>query len=427
MIGGLIKTNRIAALAGAGVIAGALSVSPAQAADLGGDCCADLEERVATLEATTARKGNRKVSLTISGWVNSAVMIWDDGVDTDAYALSDNGATLGSRVTFAGDAKINHDWSAGYNITIEVQSADPFLGDFLSGSGNLGASQANDDGSNNFSVLYSYMWIKSERYGELALGKQSQATDNISIVDLSGTLFSGNNVLFRGNSFATTNSLWAFAVGCSGIGTDCHGEPSNVLKYTTPTFSGFTLSASWGEDDFYDVAVKYAGEFGDFKVGAAGGYSVWNGGDKLRTTGLAAPSESELLEFGASIMHTPTGIFVSGTYSNHKSDNANVEVLDNDAWYIKAGIKQRWNSLGATAIYGEYARYADGFDASGFGLDAADQSAVDRYGVGVHQWIDAAAMQVYFNWTHLEVDGSNGTFVDGEELDTFTLGGVIFF
>ena len=40
------------------------------AADLGGDCCADLEERVAVLEATTARKGNRKVSLNISGWVN---------------------------------------------------------------------------------------------------------------------------------------------------------------------------------------------------------------------------------------------------------------------------------------------------------------------------------------------------------------------
>jgi hypothetical protein len=28
----------------------------------GGDCCADLEERIAELEATTAKKGNRKVS-----------------------------------------------------------------------------------------------------------------------------------------------------------------------------------------------------------------------------------------------------------------------------------------------------------------------------------------------------------------------------
>ncbi|WP_334148124.1 hypothetical protein [Hyphomicrobium sp.] len=40
------------------------------AADLGGDCCADLEERIAELEATTARKGNRKVSLEVYGHVN---------------------------------------------------------------------------------------------------------------------------------------------------------------------------------------------------------------------------------------------------------------------------------------------------------------------------------------------------------------------
>ena len=55
-------------VAGAAV---ALSVAaPARAADLGGNCCADLEERIAELEATTARKGNRKVSLEVSGFVN---------------------------------------------------------------------------------------------------------------------------------------------------------------------------------------------------------------------------------------------------------------------------------------------------------------------------------------------------------------------
>ena len=38
-------------------------------------------ERISELEATTARKGNRKVSLTISGWVNEAVFFWDDGTE----------------------------------------------------------------------------------------------------------------------------------------------------------------------------------------------------------------------------------------------------------------------------------------------------------------------------------------------------------
>ena len=47
-----------------------MGVGSVRAADLGGNCCADLEERIAELEATTARKGNRKMSLTITGQVN---------------------------------------------------------------------------------------------------------------------------------------------------------------------------------------------------------------------------------------------------------------------------------------------------------------------------------------------------------------------
>ncbi|MDX2204604.1 MAG: porin, partial [Hyphomicrobiaceae bacterium] len=50
-------------MAAAGLLVGGMSMGTAKAADLGGDCCADLEERVADLEATTVRKGNRKVSL----------------------------------------------------------------------------------------------------------------------------------------------------------------------------------------------------------------------------------------------------------------------------------------------------------------------------------------------------------------------------
>ena len=56
---------------------------PAQAADLGGDCCADLEERIAELEATTARKGNRNVSLTVTGFTSAAVLFWDDGEESN--------------------------------------------------------------------------------------------------------------------------------------------------------------------------------------------------------------------------------------------------------------------------------------------------------------------------------------------------------
>lgn len=98
---------------------GATLTTPAVAADLGGNCCADLEERIAELESTTARKGNRKVSLTISGWINEALFAWDDGTQHNAY-LGTN-LVEQSRVKFIGEAKIDKEWSGGYVLEIAVQ------------------------------------------------------------------------------------------------------------------------------------------------------------------------------------------------------------------------------------------------------------------------------------------------------------------
>ena len=80
MFGGLTKTSsRIAIAAALGMTFWGYAMStPVKAADLGGDCCADLEERVAELEATTVRKGNKKVSVTISGWVVKTMNWYDE-------------------------------------------------------------------------------------------------------------------------------------------------------------------------------------------------------------------------------------------------------------------------------------------------------------------------------------------------------------
>ena len=89
----------------------------AKAADLGGDCCSDLEERVAELEATTARKGNRKVSLTISGQVTTALMAWDNGASSDVYVV-DPPTAGGTLFNLTGSAKISPSLSAGFHIQI---------------------------------------------------------------------------------------------------------------------------------------------------------------------------------------------------------------------------------------------------------------------------------------------------------------------
>ena len=95
-------------------------VEPARAADLASDCCADLEERVAELERMAVRKGNRKVSLEISGLVNQALLGWYDGKDADVYEVTnDNERT---RFKFKGKAKIDKEWEAGYLFEIGIRT-----------------------------------------------------------------------------------------------------------------------------------------------------------------------------------------------------------------------------------------------------------------------------------------------------------------
>src|SRR5690606_26223231 len=82
---------------------GAIQAVPAAAADIEADCCSDLEERIAELESVAAERGNRKVSVTISGYVNETVMGWDDGVMRDAYILT------------------NEDWQDRFRISGQAQ------------------------------------------------------------------------------------------------------------------------------------------------------------------------------------------------------------------------------------------------------------------------------------------------------------------
>ncbi len=100
---------------------------PAAAADLGGDCCADLEERVAELEATTARKGNRKVSLTVSGYIAQEITVWDDGQESNTY-IHGLGPTQASHIRFGGQAIIAPGWTAGYLLRIQDLPANAFGG-----------------------------------------------------------------------------------------------------------------------------------------------------------------------------------------------------------------------------------------------------------------------------------------------------------
>ncbi len=307
-----MKKHSLSALVAAGLLAGGLSVTSANAADLGGNCCADLEERIAELEATTARKGNRKVSLTISGWVAQQVTYWDDGTESNTY-VGDVGQTLSSHVKFTGQATISPGWTAGYVLHLEAPSAD-----------SLSVSEDNDDGVDAVTVLQSYWFIKSDHLGKVGIGKQSAASDNTAIlVDGSGSLVPANWVFFDVNSFTGSGNGINFgefnACAEGGAAGDCFGVPLNVVRYDSPTFGGFSFSASWGEDDMWDVAARYAGEFGGFKLAVAGAYSESSDDNAALGNGVAGAVgdvDSDYFQIGAYAQHVATGLFIYGAYGD---------------------------------------------------------------------------------------------------------------
>ena len=441
---------KVRVLGAAAVAATVLGGSTAFAADLGGNCCADLEERIAELEATTARKGNRKVSLTITGWVSSQLFWFDDGRESNVY-VTDNHDDLSSNVKFTGSAQIAPGWKAGYSLWL-----------YTSPSGSAASSlTANDTtttrGTSGISIENSYWFIQSDTLGKVSVGKQSLAADNAALgTDFSGTLFPANNVTFDGGFLHLVNSatgnytserqLWeAAGFWCEqagiGIGNDCAGGRLSGVRYDTPTFAGFTLSASWGEDDYWDVAVRYAGEFSGFKVAAAVAYSESTDQDILNTNGGAPlTNDNQYFQVGGMIKHLASGLWVHGTYGQNWIDNGPVYNLATQCgglacpdsitgWYIKGGWSTKLTALGATHFYGEYGQNEDAFQRGatleGNAILSADAT---RFGAGVVQEIDAAAMSLWAKWRHHEYDATTtaGAF-SAENVDMFLAGAVIFY
>jgi predicted porin len=405
-----MKNTSLSALLAAGLLAGGMSIS-ANAADLGGNCCADLEERIAELEATTARKGNRKVSLTISGWVAQQVTFWDDGIEKNAY-ISDIGTTLASHVKFTGSAKISPDWSAGYVLHIEAISNEP-----------LGLSQTNDNSVGaRVGVLQSFWFLKSESLGKLSVGLQSSAADNVAILpDGSGSLIAANYVLFDNNGFnlvrktgaglSRSAQSWGQLATCGnlqlGVSADCDGVPNNNVRYDTPTFGGFSASASWGEDDIWAVAGRYAGEFSGVKLALAAAYTESTdnsvgGANPVLSGGQVYRRSAAALQIGAYVQHVPTGLFVYGAYGQDYNDGlqspterlARGVKTDGDNFYVKAGVRTKLSPLGATVFFGEYGENNDKQSLALFQQGVAS-SSISQWGLGVVQEIDAAAMSLW--------------------------------
>jgi len=465
MAGGLKMSGaRIALAAVAGLALGAVATS-AQAADLGGNCCADLEERIAELEATTARKGNRKVSLTVSGQVNESLMYYDAGDESNIYQGTND--TARSRFRFVGEARITDGWKAGYLMEFGVRSNRL----------NAVSQDVANSRTNAIDLRHSAWWIDSKELGRVWIGLTSQATDGVTEATTANMNHFARPSLskFNGGFFLVTeggvrtNRTWRDLQpqdGITGDNVPGEGDRRNLVKYETPTFAGFKASAAWGEDDFWDIGLRYSNsDLAGFKIAAAAGYAEYtddssNGTVNTNMRGCAAldpgvgvtsTSDTDCSTFGvsASLMHSDTGLFVTGAYGQRTDDligeryaAAGVTgiAIDDEAdfWSVQAGIERKFIALGKTTLYGEYFESNTGAQIGdqdgdprsfselgvaagvGFATASASSTEVNYWGVGINQNIDAAAMDLYLAYRHHE--GSAELFETGNSANRASVG-----
>ncbi len=75
----------------------------------------------ATMTVPVAQAAEHEAKWGISGWINESILYYDDGEDTGAAQISDNGTTLGSRVNLSGSFKpAETDLTAGFEVILEV-------------------------------------------------------------------------------------------------------------------------------------------------------------------------------------------------------------------------------------------------------------------------------------------------------------------
>ncbi len=392
------------------------AASTASSADLGGNCCADLEERVAELEATTARKGNRRVTLEVSGHVNQIVVFSDyDAIDIGGGFSTTGGADgaengndprSSSRFRFKGEGKISADWSAGYLMEIGVSNSD-------------------------LSTRHNALFMKSKTFGTVWLGRTSDAADGIAQIDLGQSVNVNLDFTLYQSLIGDTLTIGPGGVTVPlsqvvGLASGFDGGRTDLVKWASPTIAGFVASASWAQDDNMALALRYAGEFGAIRVAAGVGYqmrrdqsvsrpvNVELGPLTIPGTASVGIGDSDVLSGSASIMHIPSGLFMTGSAGEIDFKDATSLLggtLKSRGYAGKVGVRAKVSAMGHTQLSAEYGV----IKLSGTAFSVGDSS---YYGAEISQEIDAAAAKL--SLTYRRIDADYGFFKD--ETDVIAAG-----
>jgi hypothetical protein len=331
------------------------------------DMAVDTANKATEAAQATAQRevtsGQERVKLAVSGQVNRAVNMVDDGDNTKAYYV-DNDAS-NSRIRFMGTAKATEDLTIGSRIEFAVAPNESST-----------VTQGNEGGDENyFQARWAEVSFDSKTYGKLSLGKGDTASNNTAQADLSRTdviMYSSISDIVGGLFFRTNNGkdLTSFTVSDAFNDQDGLSRQSRV-RYDTPSFYGFSLAGSVVSDQRSDAALFWGGQGLGFKAAAAAAVSNPNQDNtNLRYDG------------SFSILHEATGLNLTLSAGRLDKDNQG----DPTNLYGKLGWIANFFNFGYTAFGVDYTRSSNLPDGTydGYSVGASMAQSLDNFGTELY-------------------------------------------
>jgi predicted porin len=236
------------------------------------------------------------LDFTISGQLNRAAMYADDGKTAKWFFVdNDNSST---RFRFRGSNDFENGWKVGFLWEVEMQS---------NASNKVSMDNDEDTTDVHFDERHMDIWI--EKWGTLRLGQGDTASNGTSEVDLSGTTvaaYSDINAVGGDFEFRDGNDKTGITVGGSRSNFDGFSRKDRV-RYDTPRWAGFFASGSIEGQSQWDVAARYAGDFGWARFAAAAGWADFGTSSDSKDNEFSS-SASMLFDFGLSLTASYAGV-----------------------------------------------------------------------------------------------------------------------
>ncbi len=316
--------------------------------------------------------GEDDIRLSLSGQVNRGVLFADNGTDSEVFHVdNDNSST---RIRFVGEGDLNDDITVGTNIEVQFES---------NSTAAISFNQSGSSDTNNFTERKLELYFDSDQFGRVWLGQGDTASNSTSEVDLSGTSvvgYSGIADLAGGLEFDNGREIGDAFSNFDGLSRD------DRLRYDTPNFGGFALSASAVESDEWDAALRFSGEIGGVRTAAAVAYADSNTFEQING------SVSVLLSSGLNFTAA------AGTQDLDAAGRG-----DPFFYYVKVGQRLDIFDIGQTRLAVDFTQ-ADDVEADG--------EEFTSYGAFLVQNLDPVATELYLGVRNHALDLDSGSDPD---------------